>query len=208
VAKLVVLDIKGKEKEKIDLSDDIYGGHVNQDVIHQAIVKYQASLRQGNASTKERGEVSGGGRKPYKQKGTGRARAGSTRSPLWKGGGVTFGPRPRDFGYSIPQKIKTAALREVVKSKISDQDFVCIDEIKGELSKTKEFVQILADLNLNGKILALLDGASDSVLKVTNNIAFLNVMRAADANAYDILRNKKLLVTKEALQKLQERIEK
>ncbi|MFT5387030.1 MAG: large subunit ribosomal protein L4, partial [Candidatus Omnitrophota bacterium] len=101
-----------------------------------------------------------------------------------------------------------AALREVVKSKISDQDFVCIDEIKGELSKTKEFVQILADLNLNGKILALLDGASDSVLKVTNNIAFLNVMRAADANAYDILRNKKLLVTKEALQKLQERIEK
>ncbi|MFT5169907.1 MAG: large subunit ribosomal protein L4 [Lysobacterales bacterium] len=208
MAKLVVLDIKGKEKEKIDLSDDIYGGHVNQDVIHQAIVKYQASLRQGNASTKERGEVSGGGRKPYKQKGTGRARAGSTRSPLWKGGGVTFGPRPRDFGYSIPQKIKTAALREVVKSKISDQDFVCIDEIKGELSKTKEFVQILADLNLNGKILALLDGASDSVLKVTNNIAFLNVMRAADANAYDILRNKKLLVTKEALQKLQERIEK
>ena len=125
MSKIVVLDIEGKEKEEIDLLN-IFDGRINSDVIHQAVIMYQASLRQGNASTKERAYVSGGGKKPYRQKGTGRARAGSNRSPLWHGGGVVFGPHPRDFGYTIPKKIKKAALRESLKAKFNNKALFCI----------------------------------------------------------------------------------
>ena len=206
MVKFPVLDIEGKEKDTIDIPENILGGPVNQDVIHQAVVMYHASLRQGTASTKERGSVSGGGKKPWRQKGTGRARAGSTRSPLWSGGGVVFGPHPRDFGYSVPQKIRKGALKESLNAKYQDKNLFCLEDVKKPLNKTKEFAQILKNLKLQGKILALIDGSDPSLVRVSRNIRSFNIMRAQDVNAYDILKNKKLLMTKTAFKNLIDRI--
>ncbi|OGX36915.1 MAG: 50S ribosomal protein L4 [Omnitrophica WOR_2 bacterium RIFCSPLOWO2_12_FULL_50_9] len=206
MSSLTVLDSQGKKSGSVDLPVDIFGEGVNTDVIHQAVVMYQASLRQGNASTKERGSVSGGGKKPFRQKGTGRARQGSIRSPLWKGGGVVFGPHPRDFGYTVPQKVRKAALRESLNAKHKDEDLVCVDDLKESFDKTKEFAKILKNLSLKGKILALLDGSDASIVRASRNIPFFRLMRSQDVSAYDILRHKKVLVTKTALNNLVERI--
>jgi large subunit ribosomal protein L4 len=206
MAKLPILDFDGKQKESIDVPEEILGGPVNQDIIHQAVVMYHANKRQGQASTKERGAVSGGGKKPWRQKGTGRARAGSSRSPLWTGGGVVFGPHPRDYSYSIPKKIKIAALKETINAKYHDKDLLCLDDVKKPLSKTKEFAQILKNLKLEGKILAIMDGSDSSVARVTRNIPFFNMIRVQDVNAFDVLKNKKLLVTKSAIKALIDRI--
>ncbi len=206
MVKFPVLNTEGKEKDTIEVPADILGGPVNQDVIHQAVVMYHASLRQGNASTKERGSVSGGGKKPWRQKGTGRARAGSTRSPLWSGGGVVFGPHPRDFGYSVPQKIKTGALKETLNAKYLDKNLCCLEDVKKPLNKTKEFAQILKNLKLEGRILALIDGSEANLERASRNIRSFNIMRSQDVNAYDIIKNKKLLVTKTAFKNLIERI--
>lgn len=208
MSSLSVLNKDGKKTGSVDLPKEIFEGRINSDVIHQAVVMYSASLRQGNASTKERGSVSGGGKKPWRQKGTGRARHGSTRSPLWKGGGIVFGPHPRDFGYTVPKKIRNAALRESLKAKYKDENLVCVDDLKNPLNKTKEFAQILKSLSLKGKILALLDGSDASVEKVTRNIGSLNVMRSQDVTAYDLLRHKKILVSKTGFNNLLERIKK
>ena len=206
MTKLPVLDKKGSEQESIDLPEAIFGGRLNTDVIHQAVVMYQASLRQGNASTKERKNVSGGGKKPYRQKGTGQSRAGSSRSPLWKGGGVTFGPHKRDFGYTLPKKIRNAALRECLKAKCLDNDLLCVADIKESFSKTKEFAKFLDRLKLKGKILAVLDGCDESIPRVSRNIPLFKTIRAQDVNAYDVLRNKKLLVSKTAFGNLLSRL--
>ncbi len=203
---LPVLNKSGKEVGTVDLPKDIFGVPVNTDVLHQAMVMHQASLRQGNASTKERGAVSGGGKKPWRQKGTGRARAGSSRSPLWAGGGVVFGPHPRDFGYTIPKKIKRAALRESLNAKFQNKNLICLEEFKDKLAKTKDFSQILTTLKLQGKILALLDGCDDSVMLVSRNIPRFEMLRCEDVNAYDVLRNKNLLLTKSSLAKILERV--
>ena len=206
MAKLSVINMDGKEADNIDLPENIFGGRVNQDVLHQAVVMYNANTRQGQASTKERGSVSGGGKKPWRQKGTGRARAGSNRSPLWAGGGVVFGPHPRDFSYAIPKKIKMAALRESLNAKFQDKDLVCLDDVTKTFTKTKEFTHILKSLKLEGKILALLDGSDASIERVSRNIPFFNMMRSQDVNASDVLRNKKVLVTKTAFKNLLKRI--
>ena len=206
--KLSVLDKSGKEKSSINLPDDIFNIRVNTHILHQAIVMYQACLRQGNASTKNRGAVSGGGKKPFRQKGTGRARAGSSRSPLMHGGGVVFGPVPRDFSYSIPKKMKVAALRESLNAKYQDKNLVCIEDLKGEFKKTKEFAKILKALSLEGKVLAALDASHTSVVKVSRNIRSFNLMRVQDINAYDVMRAKKLFVSETALKALLERIQK
>lgn len=204
--KLPILDLDGKQKESMDVPEEILGGPVNQDIIHQAVVMYHANKRQGTASTKERGSVSGGGKKPWRQKGTGRARAGSSRSPLWTGGGVVFGPHPRDFSYSIPKKIKVAALKETINAKYHDKDLLCLDDVKKTLNKTKEFAQILKKLKLEGKILAIMDGCDPSIERVSRNIPFFNIIRVQDVNAFDVLKNKKLLVTKSAIKQLIDRI--
>ena len=206
MAKLSVLNNEGKEKESIELPVKIFGDHVNGHVVHQAVVKYNASQRQGTASTKERGAVSGGGIKPWKQKGTGRARAGSIRSPLWAGGGVVFGPQPRDFGYDLPKKIKRAALRESLNIKLKENNILCVDDFKAPLTKTKEFAKILNTLKASGKILAVLDGSDPSVERVSRNIRSFSLMRAQDVNALDVLQNKKLLVTKSAFKALLDRV--
>ena len=208
MSKFPILNIEGKEIDSIELPDDIFGGKVKKDILHQAVIMYQATKRQGTLGVKDRGAVSGGGKKPFRQKGTGRARAGSNRSPLWADGGVVFGPVMRDFGYTLPKKIKTAALRESLAAKFQDKDLVCVTDISKSFSKTKDFSKILANLKLKGKILALLDGSDESIQRVSNNIGQFSLLRTQDVNAYDILKCKKLLVTKSAVQKLIDRIKK
>jgi len=205
---LAILNKQGKQTDKINLPEGVFGKRVNTDVIHQAVVMYQACQRQGTASTKERADVSGGGAKPYRQKGTGRARAGSSRSPLWHGGGVTFGPHPRNFNYTIPKKVKKAALRESLNAKFQSEDLLCVDELKDKFSKTKEVAKILTALKLKGKTLALLDGCDDSIRLASRNIPRFSIMRSEDVNAYDIMRNRKVLLTKKAFDNLIKRIEK
>lgn len=204
---LPIYNTSGKQTETMDLPESVFGPRINQDVIHQAVLMYQASRRQGTASTKERGMVSGGGKKPYRQKGTGRARAGSNRSPLWRKGGVVFGPHPRDFRYDLPRKIKTAALRESLNAKLIAQDLFCIERFDHHFSKTKEFAKFLAGLNLDGKILALLEERNEKLERVSRNIPHFRSMLIKDVNAYDILRSKKILLTKAAFKKLLERIQ-
>lgn len=203
---LPVLNISGKEVEKIHLPEEIFGKTVNTGVLHQAVVAYQTSLRQATVSTKTRGEVSGGGVKPWRQKGTGRARVGSIRSPLWVGGGTTFGPHPRNFEQTLSPKIRKTALRESLKVKFQDKNLICLQDLKDSLSKTKEFAKILANLKLRGKTLGVLDGSDGNVVRVTRNIPFLDLMRARDVNAYAVLRHQNFLVTKTGLQVLLERI--
>ena len=190
----------------MELPGEIFDAAINQDVIHQAVVMYQANQRQGTASTKDRGHVSGGGKKPWKQKGTGRARHGSIRSPLWHKGGVVFGPHPRDFSYDVPQKVRTVALRETLKAKFQDNNLLCIDSIEIPSGKTKDFSKVLSALNIKNKTLALLDGSDEKVMRASRNIPTVNLVRAVDVNAYHILKNKKMLVTKTAFEALLKRI--
>jgi len=200
-------NLAGKKVEDLNVSDTILGGVVNQDVLHQTIVMYQACQRQGTLSTKERGAVSGGGIKPWRQKGTGQARAGSIRSPVWRGGGTVFGPTPRDFSYSIPKKVRVAALRASINAKLHSKDLFCVDKISVMSPKTKEFVKILSGLKLKGKILAVLDKQDKDFTLASRNVPFFNLMRAEDVTAYDILRSNKVLITKTALNHLIKRIE-
>ncbi len=205
---LTVIDVKGKKSSSIDLPKDQFGVHVNDAVIHQAVVMYHANNRQGTVSTKDRGEVSGGGKKPWAQKGTGRARAGSSRSPLWKKGGITFGPKPRNFSFDVPKKIRTAALREALNSKFLSNELFCIDNVVVPSGKTKDFSKLLVDLKLSkGKTLAILEGADEKVLLAARNLPFLSIVRAIDVNALYILSNKNILVTKTALDVLLKRIQ-
>ena len=203
---VAVVDNKGKKVEDMDLPESIFGRRVNTSLIHQASVMYHASQRQGNASTKERSSVSGGGKKPFRQKGTGRARAGSIRSPLWRGGGIVFGPHPRDFGYSVPKKIRIGALREIINAKHASKDLLCIDRFEVASSKTKDFAKILKFLKIKEKTLALVDKTDSDIIKVSRNIPFFTLKRIEDVNAFDILKNKKIIITKAALKSLLKRI--
>ena len=206
MSSLTVVNKQGKKAGSIDIPAKTFDAPVNTDVLHQAVLKYTASRRQGTASTKDRSDVSGGGTKPYRQKGTGRARVGSIRSPLFVHGGVVFGPHPRDFGYSIPRKIKRLALKESLNAKLQAKTLIGVEEFKDGFSKTKEFAAFLSHLKLKGKILALLDGCHESVLRVSRNIPFVEIMTAEDVNAYDILRARNVLITKTAFEKLLKRI--
>jgi large subunit ribosomal protein L4 len=167
---------------------------------------YRANDRQGTVSTKGRAEVSGGGKKPWRQKGTGRARAGSSRSPLWKKGGITFGPKPRDFSFDVPRKVRIAALRESLNAKFLSNELVCVDQV-AVTGKTKDFAQMLTALKLEGRVLAILDGADEKAILAGRNIPTVTLGRAANINAKDILSNKNILVTKTALETLLKRIQ-
>jgi len=204
---LNVVDIKGQKAASVELPKEKFGVHVQDAVIHQAVVMYNANHRQGTASTKTRCEVSGGGKKPWAQKGTGRSRQGSSRSPLWKKGGIIFGPQPRDFGYSVPKKVRVAALRESLNAKFLGNSLVCVDRLEVLSGKTKEFAAILKNLKVQGRTLAVLDGTNEKTLLASRNIARLTLARAVDVNAADIMNNKNVLVTQEALKTLLKRIE-
>lgn len=210
---LPIYNTEGKEVDKINLDPRVFDGKINEDVLYLTVVNYRANQRGGLASTKTRGEVSGGGRKPWRQKGTGRARVGSIRSPLWKGGGVVFGPHNRDYSYSIGQKIRLLALKSSLNAKLKENNLFLINEIKIDKPKTKEVVKIFLNLkdklgDINKLTLLLADKMDRSLKLASGNIALLETGLAKDANAYQVLRAKKVIITKDGLKQLIERFKK
>lgn len=207
---LPIYSIEGKEIDKIKLDAAIFDGDINRAAIYQAVVAYRAGQRKGLAATKTRGEVSGGGIKPWKQKGTGRARVGSIRSPLWRHGGVIFGPHPRDFGYSLPAKIKTVALKASLRAKIKENNLLVLEGFSLGAPKTKDAHGILQNLKIEPRKSALL--LSDKLDKNTKlafrNIPSLKLNLAKDTHAYEVLVARKLIITKEGLTALVARLKK
>lgn len=210
--KLPLFNIEGKEIETIELDGSVFDGTINEAAIYQAVNAYCANQRKGFAATKTRGEVSGGGKKPWKQKGTGRARHGSTRSPLWRHGGVTFGPHPRDFSITLPKKIKNLALKSTLNAKVKENNFIVLDDLKLENPKTKEAAKLLLNLKLDAKKkkackkLLLLEKIEDKLRLALRNIESLNINAAGDTNAYEVINSKKLVITKNGLATLVKRL--
>ena len=199
--KLDILKIDGsKSGEQIDLADDIFGVEPNDHAIYLAVKSYNANQRQGTSKAKERGEVRGGGKKPWRQKGRGGARAGTIRSPLWVGGGTIFGPKPRVYREDLPKKLKRLARKSALSYKVRDNQLVVIEDFNIEQPKTKEFVQILSSLEISGKKVLLLTGShQNTVYKSGRNIPKVNIMEAAKASTYAILNNQVLVLQKSAV---------
>jgi len=211
---LPIYNTDGKQVDKIELDRTIFDGKVNTACIHQAVVAFSANQRRGLAATKTRGEVSGGGKKPWRQKGTGRAMVGSIRSPLWRHGGVIFGPHPRDYSYSLPWKIRNLALRSGLNAKIKIDDFIVLDEFKLAAPKTKEAIKVFFNLRLLSKrskkipLLLLLDKIEPSLKLALRNISFLNFNLARNTHVYEVLAHKKVLITKAGLTEVTDRLKK
>lgn len=205
---LSIFDLTGKETGKIDLDKKIFDGKVNNPLLHQAVVMYQANKRQGTANTKTRSEVSGGNSKPWRQKGTGRARVGSSRSPLWRKGGIVFGPHPRDYSYQLPKKMKRLALISSLNSRLNDNLVQVLSELKVVSPKTKEFAQILKNFKLNRKALFVCDKPDDSLMKSSRNIKVVDLKEWQNINVLDVLNHEHLIITKEALEQLTSRLKK
>ncbi|MEO0132415.1 MAG: 50S ribosomal protein L4 [candidate division WOR-3 bacterium] len=207
--KVDLLTVNGTVKEAIELPEEIFGLEDNPGLIWEAVTNYLANQRQGTAKTKTRGEVSGGGRKPWPQKHTGRARVGSIRSPLWVGGGVVFGPQPRDYSYKIPKKKKQKALRVALSMKLRRQGITFIDDFELDNHKTKEMVKVLKNLGLeNKKTVLVKDSYQKNMILAARNIPNFYLVRASDLNVYDCVVSEQLLVTKKGLEKIIERLSK
>ena len=204
-AAIPVYDLKGKEVETFQLDKNLFTGQVNKGALYQAVLMYSANARQGNASTKTRGDVSGGGKKPFRQKGTGRARAGSTRSPLWRHGGSVFGPHPRDYRYTMPKQIKRLAFLSSINSKLNDNKMIGLVAVAVAEPKTKAFKAIVDALKLQGKSLFVVENMDEKVLRASRNLGEVLVKSYKDFNTMDVLRCDNLVVSKIALGKLPER---
>jgi large subunit ribosomal protein L4 len=200
-----IIGIDNSPKGKINISSDIYGFEVKTDILHTAVVNYLANKRQGTHATKTVGMVRGGGKKPWKQKHTGRARHGTTRSPIWKGGGTTFGPMPRDYSYNLNKKFKKLALKTALSSKYNDGDIMIMDTMSTMFSNTdkpstKKMVQVLKDLGLTLKSVLIVTGEKvDSLVLSARNIFNIDVAKASDITTYDILDHDKVIILKDAL---------
>ena len=202
-----IYDMKGKKVSTFTPDKELFTGEVNKAVLYQAVVMYNAKKRQGNASTKTRGDVSGGGKKPYRQKGTGQARAGSTRSPLWRHGGTIFGPHPRDYSYTLPKGIKRLAFLSSVNSKLNDNKILGLEAMIISEPKTKNVVSLLAALKIgSGKTLLVLDSIDQNVMRASRNIANLKVRNYKDVSTVDMLTSENVVMSKGALEKLPERL--
>lgn len=204
MAKLAVLDNKGKKVSDITLKDDIFAIEPNKSAMHLVVVNYLANQRQGTQSTLTRSEVSGGGKKPWKQKGTGRARQGSTRAPQWTHGGVALGPKPRDYGFDINKKVRRLAMKSALSSKVADNEMIVIDDFSLDAIKTKEMAEVLAAINAGKKTLIVLPEKNDVVYKSARNIAGANVSIVNTLNVYDILNCNTIVVLKDAVAKIEE----
>ncbi len=200
-----IFTVNGEKKGKVSLPSSIFSFKPNRNVLYDVVRMYQANERQGTASTKERSDVRGGGRKPFRQKHTGRARAGTIRSPLWRGGGVVFGPKPRDYSYKVPKKVRRLAIRSAFSLKRIEDSVKVVDFIEFEEPKTKRLNGILATLGLGDKkVFFLIDTYSENLFLSARNIPGLRISLAKDANAKDVLWADVLLITKESIQILQE----
>lgn len=199
-----VLNIQGKKVSTLKLNDEIFNVKFNEALVHSVIVNYLANQRQGTQSTKTRSEVSGGGKKPWRQKGTGRARHGSTRSPIWIKGGIALGPKPRSYNYRVNKKEKQNAIKMILSNKIAEKNIIVVDEIKLKEIKTKEVATILNNLKVDGKTLLLLEENNNEIYRAAKNINKLNVSYVGMTNAYQLLDNKQIVATEAAIKKLEE----
>ncbi|MDE3751644.1 50S ribosomal protein L4 [Pediococcus pentosaceus] len=194
----------GTKNGDVELNADIFGIEPNNDVVFEAVVMQRASMRQGTHAVKNRSAVRGGGRKPWRQKGTGRARQGSIRSPQWRGGGIVFGPTPRSYAYSIPKKMRRLALKSVLSQKVLDESFVVVDEFKFETPKTKDFAQSLGNLNVDKKALLVLEEDNESAVLAARNLSNVKIVEPEGINVLDIMSSDKLVITQKALSQVEE----
>ena len=202
--KVNVYNMQGEIVEQIELSENIFGIEINEHVVYEVVKNQLANKRQGTQSTKTRGEVRGGGRKPWKQKGTGRARAGSTNSPIFVGGGIAFGPKPRDYSYKVPKKVRRLALKSVLTSKVQENEIIVIDHLDFNSPKTKDMVNLLARLNADKKALIVMDEKNINVIKSSKNIPHVETALVNTMNVYDILKYNSFIITKDAVRKVEE----
>ena len=203
MANVSVYNMEGKEVGSIELNDAVFGVEINEHLVHMAVVSQLANNRQGTQSAKTRSEVSGGGRKPWRQKGTGHARQGSTRSPQWTGGGVVFAPKPRDYSFKMNKKEKKLALLSALTSKVVDSKIVVLDEFKLDEVKTKKFAEVMNNLKVN-KALVVIEGENKNVVLSGRNIPTVKVSATNEINTYDVLKYDTLVVTKAAVAKIEE----
>lgn len=203
MAKLSVYNIEGNQVGEIELNDAVFGVEVNENLMHKAVVAQLAASRQGTQSAKTRSEVSGGGRKPWRQKGTGHARQGSTRSPQWTGGGVVFAPKPRDYSFKMNKKEKRIALLSALSSKVADNKIVVLDAFNLDEVKTKKFAEVMSNLKVD-KALVVIEGENKNVVLSGRNIPTVKVSATNEINTYDVLKYETLVVTKAAVEKLEE----
>lgn len=199
-----VVDMKGKKVGTVDLNDAIFAVEPNEAVMHQMVVSYLANQRQGTQSALTRSEVSGGGKKPWRQKGTGRARQGSTRAPQWTHGGVVFAPKPRNYSFSVNKKAKRLALKSALSTKVADSELIVVDAIKTDEFKTKVMVEMLNAVGAESKTLIVLPEVDKKVIKSASNIQGVKTAQVNELNVYDILNADKLVIAKDAVSKIEE----
>ncbi|SCZ81887.1 50S ribosomal protein L4 [Acidaminobacter hydrogenoformans] len=204
MAKLDVLNMSGEKVGEIQLNDSIFGAEVNKQVLHQVVVNYLANQRQGTQSAKTRAEVRGGGRKPFRQKGTGNARQGTIRAPHYVGGGVVFAPKPRDYSYVLPKKIKRLALKSALSSKVQNGEMVVLEDLAFEAPKTKAMLNVLKNVNAGKKALIVTLDKNDNVVFSANNIPGVKTSFIGQLNVYEILNHNSFIITKAAVEKLEE----
>ena len=202
--KIDVYDINGKKVKELELNEAVFGIEPNNQARFDMVLLQRASLRQGTHKVKNRTEVAGGGKKPWRQKGTGRARQGSIRAPQWRGGGVVFGPTPRSYKFKLNRKVRQLALKSALSSKVQDNEFMAIDGIKFEAPKTKEMVKVLENLQAPVKTLVVVDEIDTIVAKSANNIPGVKLLDAKHVNVYDILNSNKLIMTEAAIKSVEE----
>lgn len=202
--KVSVLSQTGSSVGDIELNEAIFGIEPNEAVLFEALVQQRASLRQGNHKVKTRAEFAGGGRKPWRQKGTGRARQGSIRSPQWRGGGIVFGPSQRSYSYKLPKKVRRLALLSALSTKVRDEEIIVLDALTFDAPKTKEFTKVLTDLSIDRKALFVTADLDEAVALSARNIPGISVVTANGINVLDLIAHDKLVITKDAVQKIEE----
>ncbi len=203
MATVFVLNMEGKEVGTMELNDAIFGAKINEHLVHLAVVQQLANNRQGTQKAKTRSEVRGGGRKPWRQKGTGHARQGSIRAPQWKGGGVVFAPVPRDYSFKMNKKEKRAALKSALTSRVQEEKFIVLDDLKLDEIKTKKFVQVMKNLNVD-KALVVMKEKDVNVIQSAKNIPNVKTTLTSTINVYDILKYKTVVITKSAVENIEE----
>ncbi|MBO8178391.1 MAG: 50S ribosomal protein L4 [Bacillus sp. (in: Bacteria)] len=202
--KVALYNQSGSQVGEIELKDSVFGIEPNKHVLFEAVVMQRASLRQGTHKVKNRAEVSGGGRKPWRQKGTGRARHGSIRSPQWRGGGTVFGPVPRSYSYKLPKKVRRLAIKSALSTKVLEENILVLEALSFDAPKTKEFANMLKNLSVNTKALVVMDGLDENVALSARNIPGVTVVEASGINVLDVLGHDKLIMTKAAVEKVEE----
>lgn len=205
MAEMNIHTIDGEKIGEIELNDNLFRAKINKHIVHQIVKRHLSEKRRGTASTKNRSEVRGGGKKPWRQKGTGRARVGSIRSPLWNGGGVIFGPDNRNYSYSIPKKMRLIALKSVLSGKAKNNDIIILQELKLENGKTRDITEIFSNLQIDSdKVLIIIEKEDERIRRAVRNLKDAMVITANKINTYDLLSHRKMVITKDALKIIEE----